>query len=90
VAVLGAEQQVKWSIFNALLLHNSADGFGGALAFTVPVQGVLCQHCVLQGNTAGSLGGALFSAAKELCGTSSTQQVSVLSHNAYALMLTHC
>jgi hypothetical protein len=72
---MGAGQRIVWSLTNAALVRNSAGGSGGALAFTVTVQGVLCQHCHLQGNTAGLLGGALFSTAKELCVASRNQQV---------------
>lgn len=76
VAVLGAQQKISWSLSNASLLRNSAGGSGGALAFTVPLQGVVCQHCKLQGNTAGLLGGALFSTTKDLC-VASRGQVSM-------------
>lgn len=75
MAVLGAGRHIVWSLRNAALLRNSAIGSGGALAFTVPVQGILCQHCHLQGNTAGLLGGALFSTSKGLCAASRNQQV---------------
>jgi len=77
VAVLGAQQQVTWSLADAVLQGNSAGGSGGALAFTVPLRGTLCQQCSLEGNTAGLLGGALFSAAKELCAGSSNREVSM-------------
>lgn len=87
MAVLGAGRQVTWSLTNAALLRNSASGSGGALAFTVPVQGVVCQHCILQDNTARLLGGALFSTAKELCVASRKQQVGV--HGAVSACGTH-
>jgi len=77
VAVLGVDQHVTWSLSRASLLRNSAAGSGGALAFTVPVQGVLCQHCILHDNKAGLLGGALFSTARELCMSRRNQQVSM-------------
>ena len=75
MVVLGTIGDITWSLSDAELLRNSANGSGGALAFTLPVQGTVCQHCRLQGNTAGLLGGALFSTAKAFCVRTSNQQV---------------
>lgn len=77
MAVLGAGRQVAWSLSNAALERNLVNGSGGALAFSVSVQGTLCQDCRLQENTAGLLGGALFSTAKEFCVANKSQQVSM-------------
>lgn len=78
MAVLGAAGHVTWSLTNSALLRNSAGRSGGAFAFMVPFQGVLCQHCRMQDNAAGLLGGALFSTAKEFCMATSNHQVSML------------
>jgi predicted outer membrane repeat protein len=66
--VLGVSaQQVNWNLADAAFRHNSAGGPGGGLALAVPLHGPVCNDCTLEGNRAGSLGGALYSSAAKLC-----------------------